>query len=51
MNSQPKPSHADPCMPRAQEGAADRPLRSRIPVAAPVAQVWPVAFEVEPWRP
>lgn len=51
MNVQPKPS--PDCMPGTRQGA-DRPQpRGRIPaLLAPVTfESWPVAFEVEPWRP
>ena len=55
MNPQPKPSPADVRMPRAREGAAERPApqpRGRVPVAGPrLLYTWPVEFEVEPWRP
>lgn len=50
MNVQPKPS--PDCHPGARMGA-DRPQpRGRI-LALPAVgfESWPVAFEVEPWRP
>lgn len=51
MTVQPKPS--PDCHPAARMGA-DRPQpRGRIPALPSTVQFesWPVAFEVEPWRP
>ena len=53
MNVQPKPSpaHIPDRMTGARE-SAERPSRSRVPVAGPrLLFTWPVEFEVEPWRP
>lgn len=51
MNVQPKPS--PDCLPGAPMGADPVQPRGRIPaLLAPTAvESWPIAFEVEPWRP
>lgn len=48
MNVQPKPS--PDCMPGARQGA-DGPHRHVLALSSKPLAVWPIQFEVEPWRP